>query len=231
MNMLLSSIKFSDFQCGKCDESFEIGLDLHHHLRTHISKSFRDILQPKYFECFICKKHKTKTMTAMRKHMKKHSMRNYSKCEICNIRSESASHLCGKKEHVQCEYCSKQFQTTKQMQKHLDDVHKNNQRLYRCAKCPKFFAMVFFKDCHEALHLEKQELQCDMCPKKFATNEYLSNHRKRHTDLQKCKNYFRNSFFPFVVLFLLNFISSSSQQQHQNFCVKNAERNFLRLKI
>lgn len=161
-------------------------------MRSHGDKqySYSVRVKPESFECFICKNHTTKTKLAMQKHIRRH--RKYSKCEICGRRSESTSHLCGKNADVQCEYCEKRFGTTAKMQQHLDRVHKTR-RLYGCDKCSKFFAMIFFKNCHQASHSESSEFKCDKCPKSFARRALLIYHKKTHQAV-RC-----NSFLLFPV--------------------------------
>lgn len=174
---------FLVYQCGICDELFETGKLLNDHLHLHEDVSDRPVKR-EHFECYICKTHKTKTAKDMRKHMRQHRQK---RCEICKEILQSMSHLCGNNIDVQCEYCSERFKTTENMRKHLVDVHKSNQRLYQCKMCPKYFPMIFLRDCHQATHTKRQEQQCDICPKKFVTKLRLARHKEIHRT-QKCKN-------------------------------------------
>lgn len=189
-------LEFLDFQCGKCSKSFESATELGIHLSTK-KVSFA---RPKSFECFICKKYESKTQRAMRKHIKKHRVKNcnLSKCEICRKRSDWTSHLCGgENSEIQCEYCSERFKTTTKMQQHLNNIHTTKRRLYRCAKCPQFFALIFFRECHQASHSENYE--CNLCEKKFTNSQSLYYHKRTHS-FQKCKFFFENIYY-FIVLF------------------------------
>lgn len=142
-------------------------------------------LKPESFECYICHR-TTKSMVAMRKHIRRHF--KFFKCDVCNKRSKLSAHLCGSDTDVQCEYCPERFRATADVKKHLDIAHKTFRQMYGCSKCPKFFAMVFFRDCHQASHSKNNVYKCDMCPRICTKKTLLANHKKRlHTASEKCK--------------------------------------------
>lgn len=218
-------LEFSVYQCGRCSESFATGRELKNHLDMMNKTKYSD--QLKYFECFICKRFRTKDETAMRDHIKQHPYMKIPKCEICNTQTAPISHLCGKNKIVQCEYCPEKLMTTEKLLEHLNSMHKSNRRLYGCEKCPKYFPMVFLKDCHQMSHSERNpKVKCDMCLKTFTTKGSLTTHKETHSSKENCKiEPHCHPFHQVVEKFDLNLLLFL-----QHFCATNAARDFLRLK-
>lgn len=177
--------KFAVYTCKKCDEPFTSMKKLVNHLRT--VKQHRVL-----FECFICKWNNTYSEKTMRNHIKRHEKtpqkRFRRKCLVCLMLCHSAadldSHLCGDKVDIQCEYCDEHFTATTELCEHLTSVHQSSQRFYRCSKCPKYFPMIFLKDCHENVHSKKNSqselLNCDTCSKQFFDKKTFTDHKRFH---------------------------------------------------
>lgn len=114
------------------------------------------------YECYMCK-YKFKGLPFMRKHMKLHingQRFQFHFCSICRIRlnqTKMNSHVCGQKDSVQCEYCSKQFTATIKLLNHLEKMHETNRRLYQCGKCTKYLPMIFLRDSHQNTHVDEPE--------------------------------------------------------------------------
>lgn len=55
--------------------------------------------------------------------------------------------------------------------------------MYRCRKCPKFFAMKQLVDLHEKCHSEEVEkpFACDQCRHRFGDKQRLDRHMQTHT--------------------------------------------------
>lgn len=87
-------------------------------------------------------------------------------CVVCSIHlpeNEIMNHLCREGvEVINCEYCSRPFQSIIGLREHLEIFHDDKQ-FHSCSKCPKIFDMALLLEYHvESCH--KYENSCIIIP-------------------------------------------------------------------
>ncbi|XP_055311515.1 zinc finger protein 878-like [Sitodiplosis mosellana] len=141
--------------------------------------------EEKSFQCYLCRAIFS-TAKELRVHMERHE--RDQKCEICKTEltlDELSSHLCGEKRSIGCEYCSNEFTITLQLVEHLETAHENK-KLYKCEKCPIFFASIGLKEFHMKSHEHDapRPYVCKVCSRAFAKKILLRYHTERHTKIR-----------------------------------------------
>lgn len=164
----------SVYKCAKCNECFELPAELREHAKTHED-------QKPEFECIYCKT-AFRTCKSFMAHMRTiHS--KYEKCIVCRGKFEEHEidkHLCGAKDHIDCEYCEQRFTSIKQLVKHIES-HGDNIKMHKCLECPGIFSMKILYQYHQRYHQENEQFKCPKCSKTFDSNVKLDTHIKNHS--------------------------------------------------
>lgn len=152
---------------------------------TNVQKSSQMKLSAE-FECYRCKL-AVSSMHKLKVHMKEHDAS--AKCRVCLgifTKCDYMQHLC-KGSAIDCEYCSKPFNTTASLIKHINRNHKDHKN-YKCKKCAKAFHMKLLLELHKPTHnLEEKRFICDICNSRFRTRFLIKEHIEiNHTD-KRCK--------------------------------------------
>ncbi|XP_055541722.1 transcription factor grauzone-like [Wyeomyia smithii] len=82
-------------------------------------------------------------------------------------------------EHYQCDICKRNCLDSESLRRHKLKIHTpEEQRSFKCEKCPKAFAaegdLILHKNYHTAI--ENKEFQCDQCEKCFGNHSLLKSH-------------------------------------------------------
>lgn len=78
-----------------------------------------------------------------------------------------------------CTHCDRQFKKGTNLRKHLKVSHKNNQRLFNCAKCLRRFALKAEKETHE-VRCQNRSYECYLC-KTYVTRNIFDMRRHMPT--------------------------------------------------
>lgn len=127
------------------------------------------------FECYLCKK-RSKNGCLARTHMsKQHTKPRFKRCLICNELSTTieSEHSCAGLK-LDCEYCSKRFDSLHRLNAHLRDDHLEK-LLYGCNICNRTFEMRSLMEHHKSKHLPGC-FACKKCPEKFDETKQLRQH-------------------------------------------------------
>lgn len=166
----------------------------HKQRKPHVRKKITNLPKPNQmksnaeFECYRCKL-AVSSMHKLKVHMKEHDAS--AKCRVCMgifTKCEYMQHLCNGST-IDCEYCSKPFNTTASLIKHINRNHKDHKN-YKCKKCAKAFHMKVLLELHKPTHnLEEKRFVCDICNSRFRTRYLIKEHIEiNHTD-KRCKQY------------------------------------------
>lgn len=169
--------------------------------KSAISKPRRPSIfkQSMEFECYQC--HLSfSSLSKVKVHFREHDAS--TECRICMkkfTRHDYVRHLC-KETEIPCQYCSKPFETTVSLIKHINGTHKDH-RNYKCYKCAKSFHMKSLLEIHKPTHSqEAKRFICDICDSRYRTRFQIKEHIEvSHTD-KRCIT------FSFVLL--LEFFST-----------------------
>lgn len=190
MNKKLSIFCVAVYKCGRCDMTFDSSAGLVKHMQT---LQLRCNENPNHasFECFLCKMKFCVNWAELCHHMSDTHSRD-EQCKICReylTGRELNGHLCGNESSVHCEYCKKSFKSTVKLLKHIERMHGQHKKLYRCDECREFFPMMKLKQLHSIYHstIEKP-FMCYMCSKTFANETQLFNHERTHNKQNGIKN-------------------------------------------
>lgn len=165
----------SVYKCAKCDECFELPAELKEHAKTHED-------QKPEFECIYCKI-PFRTCKSFMAHMRT-THNKYEKCIVCRRKFEEHEidkHLCGPKDHIDCEYCEQRFTSIKQLVKHIES-HCDNIKMHKCLECPSIFSMKILYQYHQSYHQENEPFKCTKCSKAFDSSGKLDTHIKNHSN-------------------------------------------------
>lgn len=182
---------------------------LKNHEKDETSKSNKNVsIKEKSFQCYLCQRC-FPLLRELRIHMKCHE-RSY-KCEICRSPltfNELNTHLCGKEESIDCDYCPNTFIATSKLVKHIETSH-GKRKFYQCEKCPKFFPMITLKEWHIITHAQDlpRLFVCNICSKAYAMESVLKTHIKSH---DKTISNTINTLIPHEYYFIFDLICSPS---------------------
>lgn len=154
--------------------------------------------QIKRCECYKCKLRLT-NLNGLREHMKMHIDATPNKCKVCQMYYSTKRfdrHLC-KGKNIQCEYCTKVFNSTIKLLKHLES-HKDQLLMNHCPKthcASKQFPMKSLFEWHLEMHSRMlPHFQCTMCDNRFTSRSCLLKHFRKHEN-GECKFLKKNLLF------------------------------------
>ena len=80
---------------------------------------------------------------------------------------------------LECQFCSKKFETQEDCQSHLW-IHTGDEP-FQCQFCQKTFRVQSMKIVHERIHTGEKPFHCQFCKKSFALNDSKIIHERIHT--------------------------------------------------
>ncbi|KAF5277820.1 hypothetical protein FQA39_LY18429 [Lamprigera yunnana] len=186
-SMNLHLVKHTDkFRCSRCGGRFNSNAALSQHIIT-VHTAIKDHI------CEICGK-RFSSQTAMRVHMKSHSDERMYPCKLCTYAGRTASAIyVHMSTHANdlcvCEFCSKTFKSTRNLNDHLRRVHSKEKK-YQCSYCDKKFVDKYVLRIHVRCHTGVRPYQCTVCEKSFIRSDGLKEHMIVHGErvTQECKN-------------------------------------------
>ncbi|NXT20800.1 PRD15 protein, partial [Syrrhaptes paradoxus] len=107
-------------------------------------------------------------------------------CSICSKIFQNSSNL---SRHIRshgdklfkCEECAKLFSRKESLKQHVSYKHSRNEYRYKCTTCEKAFRIESALEFHNC-RTDDKTFQCEMCFRFFSTNSNLSKHKKKHGD-------------------------------------------------
>lgn len=158
--------------------------------RTAQLRSGRLKTDDKIFECFECKGRFEK-LNELRQHMNEHeNTRKPFECTTCNMRFVHLNswfrHRSRHSKNIhECEYCSESFSTLTGIKQHIQEMHADKAKAYKCDRCSKEFALHFLLVCHYEWHKKAKKFICSTCDAVFFNERKL----KAHTRDSHASNY------------------------------------------
>lgn len=142
------------------------------------------------FECYKCKK-SFPSHFKVQVHLREHDATR--KCRVCLkefTQYEFIKHLCDGTE-IKCQYCSKPFQSTHTLVKHINGNHKDHPN-YKCYDCAKAFPSKTLLEIHKPIHDGEEKIfVCDICGSRYRTRFQIKEHMEtKHSD--------KRSIFPII---------------------------------
>ncbi|XP_033224515.1 zinc finger protein 23-like [Belonocnema kinseyi] len=143
------------FKCPKCDESFELLIQLNRHLKTHTK-----------FPCQKCDKIFA-TEFKLRNHLVQHTGEKPFSCSVCKKRFVSKPNLT---QHIRthtgekpfsCVKCDKRFASTSNLKLH-SRTH-TGLKPYKCSECGKGFTNSSNLSQHLPIHTGEKKFTCSIC--------------------------------------------------------------------
>lgn len=139
-------------------------------------------------ECYLCRR-QFKGFQGVQGHMiTKHTKTPKKRCKICDDFYIDKTHSCAGLK-LNCEYCSKSFESLHRLNAHLDAIHADKS-FYTCEICSEEFKTLAFLNHHRSKH-KPGCFQCPKCPEKFDTRYEKRKHMHVHTRKRSkffCKN-------------------------------------------
>ncbi|KFR06970.1 PR domain zinc finger protein 15, partial [Nipponia nippon] len=107
-------------------------------------------------------------------------------CSICSKIFQNSSNL---SRHIRshgdklfkCEECAKLFSRKESLKQHVSYNFVDNEYRYKCTTCEKAFRIESALEFHNC-RTDDKTFQCEMCFRFFSTNSNLSKHKKKHGD-------------------------------------------------
>ena len=108
-----------------------------------------------------------------------------------NRNSESQTTQHNMKDLEKCKQCDQSFTSTRNLKKHLIEIHP---RKIKCDTCDKAFDQNYQLEDHiKAQHGQKSQYECSHCDKKFVLEWRLKKHQQPHSNQETRKCYFFNN--------------------------------------
>lgn len=167
---------------------------------TYSSKSSSEQITSKYFLCKICNRKFSHNKSIYRHFKNKHPGKkpSFVKVEHDDVHSVTSSEMKDGEELVSdlelkkevlkfaCTHCTKRFETSKILTRHLFQVHKIKRMV--CRICTAVFKttadiMKHYSSIHKNLNVrpgQRFSFQCDICRKLFLSKLALQNHKELH---------------------------------------------------
>ncbi|XP_048480691.1 zinc finger protein 883 [Plutella xylostella] len=172
--------------CGLCDSAFVTKEDLHTHIETHRSASTCQLCGEAFEEWPQLISHRLNHITNS-KQLKCHLCWKLFKLDHALEYHFLTEHYDKEFPGLKCKYCGKVYQNTRQMGKHINDLHKS--KAYTCEVCSRVFtrkhALIEHMNVHSAA-----EHACDQCSYTTKHKTALVTHKLRRHAPEKfiCQN-------------------------------------------
>lgn len=133
------------------------------------------------YECYECKRNFDQ-FNELRQHMSDHdNTRKPFECTTCNMRFVHLnSWFRHRSRHTKnihdCEYCSQAFNTLTALKQHIQEMHKEQLKAYKCNQCHEEFALHFLLVWHNEWHKKAKQFVCTTCDAVFFNERKLKAH-------------------------------------------------------
>lgn len=179
------------YHCVQCKKDF----NARKHYRSHMERIHKaEGERPRVHECDIC--HKTfRDKFVLNTHKKTHSGEKKHKCPMCEYACNNMTYM---RQHVlnhtnqlqfKCHFCYRGFLTDDDLQAHINKLHANEPRIYRCDTCGKISTSRGNLRQHQRTHNPDYQLRnsfkCQECGKTFALQCRLRKHVLSHNGQDK----------------------------------------------
>lgn len=151
----------------------------------------------KVYECYECRKNFDE-FRDLRSHMQDHDdIRKPFECSTCKMRFVHLnSWFRHRSRHTKnihdCEYCDQAFSALTPLKHHIQDMHKDHLKAYKCDQCTEEFALHFLLIWHKEWHKKAKQFICSTCDAVFFNERKLKAHiRDNHASMY---NLFANIF-------------------------------------
>ena len=171
------------FPCLECDKKFATQGRLNVHMSAHIAEL--------NFECNVCKK-KFKSSRSLKEHSLIHTEPTF-KCDQCGARFFQRSKL---KRHsvihlnvktYPCSFCKKRFKTIKNLNDHKRAKHDDKVNLSELENEKEEEEEREMTEKTSTNSVKNEErFSCPSCPKTFSQKKHLNDHKRIHSDNNKC---------------------------------------------
>jgi hypothetical protein len=79
-----------------------------------------------------------------------------------------------------CFVCNKEFNQRSDLQRHIEEIHEQNDKRFECNLCDrKFKVLRYLKDHINQVHFKNKIYYCKICNKRFITKSLRDNHRRK----------------------------------------------------
>lgn len=143
----------------------------------------------KSYECYECRKN-FDAFRDLRSHMHDHDdSRKPFECVTCKMRFVHLnSWFRHRSRHTKnihdCEYCDQAFSTLTPLKHHIQDMHKDQLKAYKCDQCSEEFALHFLLVWHIEWHKKAKQFICSTCDAVFFNERKLKAHiRDNHASI------------------------------------------------
>ncbi|XP_055308379.1 zinc finger protein 211-like [Sitodiplosis mosellana] len=116
------------------------------------------------------------------------NIRKPFECTTCNMRfihiNSWFRHRSRHTKNIhECEYCSESFNTLTAVKQHIQDMHKDHLKAYKCDQCAEEFALHFLLVLHHEWHKKAKPIICSTCNMVFFNERKLKAHiRDNHAN-------------------------------------------------
>lgn len=188
-NEEVSDSDYSDYKSKSMRKSLKKSKKLREQKRLHRLSAERQASG--LFECFECKKTFNR-FSNLQRHASSHAKKDKTYvCSECHIKFVYLKSLFRhrRQKHAdrvyECEYCTEAFESLSKLKHHINGVHKQDSKTYKCDVCSKTFLLHFQLLCHQTEDVCTQNFQCTDCDEAFPLHRMLKTHiRDKHTS--KC---------------------------------------------
>lgn len=176
------------YHCVMCKKDF----NARKHYRSHMERIHKaEGERPRVHECDIC--HKTfKDKFVLNTHKKTHSGEKAHKCPMCDYACNNMTYM---RQHVlnhthqlqfKCHFCYRGFVSDEGLQLHINKLHANEPRIYKCDICGKISTskgnLRQHQKTHDPDYNQKHNHKCPDCGKTFALQCRLRKHLISHKE-------------------------------------------------
>ncbi|CAB3366191.1 Hypothetical predicted protein [Cloeon dipterum] len=172
----------NNIPCSECKELF-LSLNA---LKSHNESAHSNLKSP--FVCLECGQ-KFISKATLRVHMKNHTGKKITVCEICGktfrtcdaLRQHKFVHMTDEEKKsvgFPCTMCDKKFSRRTKLEYHMR--RHTGERRFICTICSKSFHDSVRLKAHTERHSTEKKFKCDECGSGFVCKRYLTNHKSRY---------------------------------------------------